>query len=270
VRLESQVAIVTGAARGIGRATALRLAREGADIVIVGRDLSPSYERFGEEISAGTVQDEIRGLGRRVLACQGDLRDRAMAQEVIRRALDEFGRIDVLVNNAGGALTPVDRSLASEMPAEDLTEMLKLNLYSTIYCCQEVVPTMREAGHGSIINVASRVAIDPAIQDGRLTPYGLAKSSVIQYSRFLAKELGPAGVRVNCVSPGLVATARIVKTAEERGIGTERELRHIPLRRFATPEDIAGVMEFLACDELSGYVTGQCLSVDGGAVLTTS
>jgi NAD(P)-dependent dehydrogenase (short-subunit alcohol dehydrogenase family) len=266
---ETSVAIVTGAGRGIGRAVALRLAERGMDLVVVGRNMSADYERYGEEMSAPTVQAEIANLGRRVLALEGDLQDRDFAASVVQGAVDEFGRVDVLVNNAGGALAPPERSWASHMLLEDLEDMIRLNTYSAIHCCQAVVPVMRSAGRGSIVNIGSRVSLDAATAAGRLTPYAMSKGALTQYTRHLATEVGADGIRVNCVSPGIVATARVVRSAAERGIGTESDLQAIPLRRFATADDIAGPVVFFATD-LSSYVTGQVLSVDGGAVLTPS
>jgi NAD(P)-dependent dehydrogenase (short-subunit alcohol dehydrogenase family) len=264
---EAPVAIVTGAARGIGRAVALRLASSGMDLVVVGRNMSADYERYGEEMGGPTVQAEVEGLGRRVLALEGDLRDRDFAAAVVEEAVGEFGRVDVLVNNAGGALSPPERSWASQMPLEDLEEMVRLNTYSAIHCCQAVVPVMRSAGCGSIVNVGSRVSLDAATAGGRLTPYAMSKGALVQFTRHLAIEVGPDGIRVNCVSPGIVATARVMHFAADRGIGTDEDLQAIPLRRFATADDIAGAVDFFAGD-LSTYVTGQVLSVDGGAVLT--
>lgn len=265
----SGVAIVTGAGRGIGRAVALRLADRGFDLVIVGRDLSASYERYGEATDAPTVQAEIEQRGRRSVAVEGDLRDARVCEQVVERAMDELGRVDVLVNNAGGALSPVERSWASQMPVEDLDDMVRLNAHTAIRCCQAVLPVMREQGSGSIINIGSRVALDPGTKGGLLTPYALSKTVLTQYTRFLALEAGPLGIRVNCVSPGVVATARVMATAVERGIGTEEDLRAIPLRRFATADDIAGAVEFFATN-MSAYVTGQVLSVDGGTVVSAT
>ena len=128
---------------------------------------------------------------------------------------------------------------------------------------------MRAQKGGTIINISSRAGVDPARREGRLTPYGIAKTGVIQYTRFLAHDVGPDSIRVNCIAPGTIATARILKTAQERGISTDVDLGDIPLRRFGSTEDVAGVVQFFASD-LSAFVTGQCLSVCGGTVLTPS
>jgi len=265
--VDQRVAIVTGGSRGIGRAIALRLAARGVDVVVAARNLTGP--RYGEELNAATVPDEVRLLGRRSLGFEGDLCSREVARELVRRTLDAFGRIDILVNNAGGALSPVERSMASQVPDEDIEYMLRLNLLSTIYCCQEALPSMRERGSGSIVNISSRAALDPAQRQGRLTAYGMAKTAMNQYTRFLAQEVGVDNIRVNCVAPGAIATARIMQSAAARGISTDADLQKIPLRRFGTAEEVASVVEFFASGD-SAYVTGQCLSVCGGTVLTPS
>jgi len=267
--LSGKVAIVTGGGRGIGRSIALRFASLGADVVVVSRDLSPQGERYGEVFTAPTVAEEIQATGRRGLGIEGDLRHRETAQRVVAQTLDEFGRIDILVNNAGGALTPIDRSYASIMPDEDMTELMEVNYLSAVYCSQEVVPAMRRAGGGSIVNISSTAALNASIPNGRLAGYSIAKAAVQVYTRFLAAEVGKDGIRVNAVAPGIVETARILASAKARGIGTPEDLEKIPLRRFAQPEEIAGAVEFFASD-LSSYVTGQVLSVCGGSILMPS
>lgn len=265
--MRDKVAIVTGAGRGIGRAIALRLAGQGARVVVAARNLNGP--RYGEELTAATVPDEVRALGRESIGFEGDLCSRDVAKALIQRTLEAFGRIDILVNNAGGALSPIERSRASEVPDEDIDYMLKLNLLSTIYCCQEALPSMRARKAGAIVNVSSRAGLDPAQRQGRLTAYGIAKTGVIQYTRFLAQDVGPDNIRINCVAPGAIATARILQSAKARSISTDADLLSIPLRRFGTADEVASAVHFFASD-LSAYVTGQCLSVCGGTVLTPS
>lgn len=268
LKLQGQVAIVTGAARGLGRAYALRLAALGADVVVADIDLASSRE-FGEVLTAASVPDEVRATGRRSLGVQGDLTQREAARALVRQTLAEFGRIDILVNNAGGAFSPVERSAASQFTDEDMAQMFGVNYHSAVVCCQEVAPTMRAQQSGVIVNVATMVALDASKSGANLTPYSVAKAAVLQYTRHLATELGPDGIRVNCLSPGGMLTQRIRKQSEGRNMHTEKEMRRIPLRRFGDVEDCANVLEFLVTP-LSGYVTGQCISVCGGAVLTPS
>lgn len=267
-KLEDKVAIVTGAARGIGRGFALRLARLGCHVVVADLDLRGARQ-FGEELQGDTVSDEIIALGRRSIGVQADLRQRANAESLVEQAIEAFGRVDILVNNAGGAFAPVGTSRASQMNDEDLAAMLDVNLMATIYCSQAVVPHMRAQGGGNIINVGSTLALDAAHRGGLYAHYGMAKSGVVQFTRFLAAELGPDGIRVNCIAPGSTATARVASQATARGMVTDADTARIPLRRLATVEDMAGPLEFLATD-LSSYVTGQCISVCGGKVLTPS
>jgi len=266
--LAGQVAIVTGAARGLGRGYALRLARLGADVVVADIDLDAARE-FNEALTAATVPDEIRALGRRSLGVQGDLRRREGAQALVQRTLDAFGRIDILVNNAGGAFSPVERSTASLMPDEDVDAMLDVNYRSALYCSQAVAPAMRTQRGGVIVNVSTMAALDASRTAGRLAPYAIAKTAVLQLTRYLAADLGPDGIRVNCIAPGSMLTERIRQQAAARGMQNEKETRRIPLRRFGEVEDCANVLEFLVTP-LSGYVTGQCISVCGGQVLTPS
>jgi NAD(P)-dependent dehydrogenase (short-subunit alcohol dehydrogenase family) len=266
--LLDRVAVVTGAARGIGRACVLRLARQGAHIVIADLDLQAA-RKFGETLDGESVEEEVRRLGRQALSLELDLTEEAAAAELVKQTLAKFGRIDILVNNAGGVVAPMEGSDAAGMSLADLRKIFDVNLMSTIHCAQAAAVPMRREGSGSIINMASMAGLDPSQRQGRLAHYGMAKTSVIQFTRFLAHELGPDGVRVNAVAPGTIATARIKHLAAERGIGQSSDLEHIPLRRLGTAEDIAGVVQFLAGDDAS-YVTGQCISACGGRVLTPS
>ena len=263
--LQGKVAIVTGAARGLGRAYALRLARLGADVAIFDVDLAGA-EKFGETLTAASVAQEVEALGRQSIEVQADLADRQAVDGAVRRVQERFGRIDILVNNAGGAITPPDRSKPSIVPAEDVRLIFDVNLMSTIYCCQAVAPIMVAQKSGVIVNTSS-VAARTVARGGSLSHYGAAKAAVTHYTRDLAAELGPAGIRVNAIAPGVMLTARVKSLAEERGIGVASEAKHIPLQRLGEAEDCAGVVEFLVTD-LSRYVTGQCISVCGGATLT--
>jgi NAD(P)-dependent dehydrogenase (short-subunit alcohol dehydrogenase family) len=254
LKLEGKVAIVTGAAGGLGRAYVNRLASLGADIGAV--DVSFDDAVSGFRTSARTIADEVQSKGRRCVSFEGDLGEKTTARAAI----------DVLVNNAGGAITPVERSSPSNCPEEDIFKLFGANLWSTIFCCQAAVPIMKSQSSGSIINTSS-VAAHSVASNGRLALYGATKAAVTHYTRNLAAEVGPHGIRVNCIAPGIIMTPRVKAQSQARGIGVDSELKGIPMRRFGEAEDCAGVIEFLATD-LSRYVTGECISASGGALLT--
>ena len=205
-KLKGKVAVVTGGAGGIGRAYAVRLALLGADVAIVDIDLDVA-SRYGERLSAESVMEEVRQLGGRSVGIQADLSQQDAARNAIGKIFDELGQIDILVNNAGGAITPIDRSRASESPLEDTEKLFAVNFYSMVHCCQAAVPFIRRQG-GAIVNVATN-GVDRTPASGRLAMYNSAKAAVIRYTQALAVELGPDGIRVNCISPGIIESARI-------------------------------------------------------------
>jgi NAD(P)-dependent dehydrogenase (short-subunit alcohol dehydrogenase family) len=263
--LLGKVAVVTGAARGLGRAYALRLASLGADVAVLDIQLDGAAE-FGEKLYAATVPAEIEQLGRRSIGIQVDLTQKSQADNAIMQAFKALGRIDILVNNAGGAITPAERSYASITPEEDTRFLFDVNYMSAVFCCQAVSEIMKAQGAGIIVNISSQSGVT-TYKGGLLASYAASKAAVAQYTRYLAAELGPFGIRANCLSPGVMLTARVAAQAAARGVGTDEEARHVPLRRLGKVEDCAGVLEFLTTD-LSQYVTGQVISVCGGAVLT--
>ncbi|CAN5390412.1 SDR family NAD(P)-dependent oxidoreductase [soil metagenome] len=265
MKLSGKTALVTGGARGLGRAYALRLASLGADVAIIDINLDAAAE-FGERLGAASVMAEIEQMGRQCIGIKADLAKRAEADRAVQEAVRSFGRLDILVNNAGGGITPVGRSRATETPDEDIRLLLDVNFLSTVYCCQAAAPTMKGQRSGVFVNISSQTAIS-VFGNGVQSMYASTKAAVTQYTRYLAAELGPHGIRANCLSPGVVLTSRVVAQAAARGIGTDDEAAKLPLRRFATVDDCAGVLEFLVTD-LSQYVTGQVISVCGGAVLT--
>lgn len=264
-KLAGQVALVTGAARGLGRAYALRLAALGADVAVIDIDLAGAA-RYGETLNAASVPAEIEALGRRSLGVEADLARRDAATAAVAGVIEHFGRLDILVNNAGGAITPAERSFASTSPEGDTRLLFDVNYMSMQFCCQAAVPTMKRQGGGVIVNISSQSGIS-TYKQGLLAAYAASKAAVATYTRYLASEIGPHGIRVNCISPGVMMTARVAQAVAARGIGTDDELAQIPLRRFGQVDDCAGVLEFLVT-ELSRYVTGQVISVCGGAVLT--
>jgi NAD(P)-dependent dehydrogenase (short-subunit alcohol dehydrogenase family) len=163
-------------------------------------------------------------------------------------------------------LTLIERSHASAVPEEDIRATLDANLMNAVFCCQAVIPHFKAQRSGVIINVSSAAARN-VVSGGRFAMYGAAKAAVTHFTRNLAMELGPFGIRANCIAPGLILSSRMKHTAQQRNLGTAKDIERIPLGRAGEPEDCANVVEFLATD-LSSFVTGQCISVCGGSILS--
>ncbi len=263
MKLSGRVALVTGAARGLGRAYALHLAKLGANVVINDINLNAA-EEYEEELTAETVMAEVEMLGRRSLGIQSDVTNRDDVADMFDQILANFGRIDILVNNAGGALGKPKSTLASEASEDYYQYIMDINLTSAILCCQAASKPMKDARFGRIVNISSQAGMW-GCRDGGGMPYKVAKAGVIQYTRILAAELGPFGINVNCIAPGWILSSRAI--ASGRGNEPTRSAleAQIPLRRLGVPEDCAKVIEFLVTD-LSDYVTGQCVPVCGGYI----
>ncbi len=262
MKLKGKVALITGAARGIGRAHALRLARLGADIVINDVDLA-SYTAYEEEADSGSVIDQVEALGVKAFGIECHAGKQDQAGDMIARTIDRFGRIDILVNNAGGIAGEINKSFAASVSGADLQATFERNLMSTIFCCQAVAEPMKRNGWGRIVNTASQAGLQ-AQKNGVYASYGTAKAAIIHYTRYLAQELGPFGITVNCIAPAYVSTPRLEKNVYSKMADPARQYR-IALNRLAEPDDISKVVEFFVTD-LGDYVTGQCLSVCGGAL----
>ena len=266
-KLDGKVAIVTGAARGLGRAYALRLAKLGADVVICDVNLKGAA-RIGEQLTAESVMAEAEALGVRSIGVEGDLRQPDTARRLIDKAFEAFGRIDILVNNAGVAVARDSGTLATETTPDAFDYLIDVNLKSVQLCCAAAAPVMKSQGSGVIVNISSQTGIS-MLEGGNLAVYGAAKAGVAYLTRTLAAELGPYGIRVNAIAPGIVETERLKRLDPAMGVGTQKQKDAIALRRFGSTDDLANVVEFLTTD-LSGYVTGQVISVCGGAVLHPS
>ncbi len=267
-KLTGKTAFITGAGRGLGRAYALRLASLGADIVINDIALDSARE-FDEELSAATVMAECEALGVRALGVAGDVTVRAEVERCMNEALTTFGRIDILVNNTGGVLRPAEQGRAADVSEDDWRFIMDVNLTSTLFCCQVVSVPMRQQRGGKIINVSSQAGLrgNPG---GDVAHYCVAKAGIVEYTRLLAAQLGPYNINVNCIAPGLILTSRANKQFNRNSPeNVAAASATIPLRRVGVPEDCAKVVEFLATD-LSDYVTGQCIPVCGGMVLSPS
>ena len=263
MKLANKVALITGGARGLGRAYVLHLAQLGADVVINDVDLDAA-RAYDEPLTAATVAGEVEAFGRRALAIEADVSDKAAVDAMLRQTIDEFGRLDILVNNAGGMLYPRPNHSAATAPPDHYRYILDINLTGAIYCCQAAAPHMQAARSGKIVNVASQAGLWSG-RDGGGMAYKVAKAGVIQYTRVLAAELGPHNIHVNCIAPGFMLSSRAVVQGRNRPPIRDRLLQDIPLGRLGMPEDCAKVVEFLVTD-LSDYVTGQCIPVCGGYV----
>ena len=257
MELKGQVAIVTGAGRGIGRAIALELGRQGADVVIAEMD----------QAGAKRTAEEVGALGRRSLAVPTDVTSLADLRAMVDRAKAEFGRIDILVNNAG-----IYRAASTLDVSEDHWDaIMNINAKAVFFASQAVLPTMIAQKGGSIVSLASMAG---KIGSKTNLPYNASKAAVVSMTKSLALAHAGEGIRVNCVCPGFVETDMWTMVARDQGalLGmtpeefTRQRASQVPLGRMEKPEDVAHVVAFLAGPR-AGYMTGQALSVDGGLVM---
>lgn len=245
--LTGKCAIVTGASRGIGRATALRLAGEGARLVINGTDEGRLVD----------LAESVREMGSEALVAVGDVSNAGTAQSAVAIADREFGGADILVNNAGINL----RAPSLDMAFDDWSRVLDINLNGTLHFCRALLPGMIERGGGSIVNVSSTAAKRP--HPNASPAYGASKAAVNYLTMHLAQEMAPHGIRVNAVCPGPVETDMSRQwSAEYRAKVTNS----VPLGRLGSPEDIAEIILFLASEQ-SGFVTGETVNANGGTFM---
>jgi 3-oxoacyl-[acyl-carrier protein] reductase len=242
-RLEGKVSLITGAAQGIGLATALKFAREGAIVIVC-------------DVRQTAVDEAVRqcqAAGAQAMGCVMDVTQRDMVDAVVARVKAQFGRIDVLINNAG--ITQDAR--LQKMTPEQFDRVIDVNLRGVFHCAQAVADAMTAQGAGVILNASSVVGIYGNFGQ---TNYAASKFGVIGFTKTWSRELGPKGVRVNAVAPGFIATP-ILGTMPEKVI---QEMEHrVPLRRLGQPEEIANVYAFLASDDAS-YINGAVIEVSGG------
>jgi acetoacetyl-CoA reductase/3-oxoacyl-[acyl-carrier protein] reductase len=245
-RLDEKTALVTGASRGIGRAIALELAREGAAVAL-------NYQ--SSDAKAQEVADEIGKAGGKSMLAKANLADRQEARGMVKRVADEFGGLDVLVNNAG---ITRDRSL-KKMTDEQWEEVIQTNLNSYFYCTSAAVPLMLERGFGRIVNISS--------MNGQMGAFGQAnysasKGGIIAFTKTAAVELATSNITVNTVCPGFTETDMFAEVPEKI---QDKIRERIPMGRFGKPEEIAKAVTFLIAD--GDYITGQQINVNGGAYM---
>ncbi len=246
MRLAGKVVLVTGSSRGIGREIALAMAREGADIII-------NYSRSRD--AANETAQDIEKLGRRTLVVQASVTERAQVARLFGSAVEEFGRLDVLVNNAGGF--PIKPFAA--VTDDEWDAVITLDLKSVFLCSQIALLSMRPQRSGTIINIASVSGLVGAVG---MVPYSAAKGGVIAFTKALAREVAPMGITVNAVAPGIIETDTALKVFPEAALKAYTTYQ-VPLGRLGRAADVVGLTVFLASDE-AGYVTGQVYAVDGG------
>jgi len=244
-RLRGKVAIVTGASRGIGRAIALELATQGASIVV-------NYA--SSSAAADNLVAEITEVGGEAIALQADVSKIDQVDSLINTAIDKFKRVDILVNNAG-----ITRdTLILRMKLEEWQAVIDLNLTGVFLCTRAVSKIMLKQRSGRIINIAS---VAGQMGNPGQANYSAAKAGVIGFTKTVAKELASRGITVNAVAPGFIVTDMT------NDLKADEILKYIPLARYGQPEEVAGMVRFLAADPAAAYITGQVFNVDGGMVM---
>jgi NAD(P)-dependent dehydrogenase (short-subunit alcohol dehydrogenase family) len=245
-RLDNKVAIVTGASRGIGQEIAIELAREGATVAM-------NY--LSSDARAQAVADEIAGFGGTCMLAKANVADPQEARAMVKRVAEQWGRLDVLVNNAG---ITRDKSLR-KMTDEDWLEVVQANLNAVFFCTSAAIPVMIEQNYGRIINISSMTGQTGAFGQAN---YGASKGGIIAFTKTCAIELAKYNITVNAVCPGFTLTDMLAKVPADR---QEQIKARIPMGRFGTPEDMAKAVTFLI--EGGDYITGQQININGGAYM---
>ena len=250
MELSGKTAIVTGSARGIGRAIALRFANDGADVVI-------NYVR--STAGAQEVAQAVRAQGRQTLVVQADVSQRSQVETLLQQTLEVFGKVDILVSNAG---IVIDKPFV-ESTDDDWQAAIETNLHGFFNCCRVILPHMMARQYGRIIATGSVIVDTGNFGRNKYAVCTASKGGIVAMVKPLAVEAAPYGITVNAVSPGYIATDMM---HEIDAAGREAIKRVIPAGRYGTPEEVAAAMAFLASDE-AAYITGQVLRVNGGMVM---
>ena len=243
----SKVAVITGATRGIGKAIALNLAKQGYDIAI-------NYRSENDDLE--NIKKEINEIGRKIFTYKCDVSDFANSENFVKGVIEEFGEIDVLVNNAG----ITKDGLLMRMKKEDFESVVDVNLVGTFNITRNVIPYMIKAKKGKIVNISSVVGISG---NAGQTNYSASKAGIIGFTKSLAKEVASRNITVNAIAPGFIQTQMTDVLKDEV---KEEILKQIPLKRFGKAEDVANVVKFLVSEE-SSYITGQVINIDGGMLM---
>jgi NAD(P)-dependent dehydrogenase (short-subunit alcohol dehydrogenase family) len=244
-RLDGKVAIVTGASRGIGAATARALAAAGASVALAARDVD-ALER---------VAGEVRAAGGRALAVPTDIRQPAAVEELVGRTVAEFGGLDIAFNNAAGGGHPP--TPLTDVAVEDFDSALAINLRGTFLCMKHEIPAMLDGGGGAIVNMASTAGLEAV---GGLAAYVSSKHGIVGLTKVAALEYAARGVRVNVVAPGPILTEQLVRAGEAARQGAAQA---VPMRRVGEPEEVAATVAWL-CGDAASFITGAVVPIDGG------
>jgi len=245
--LEGKNALVTGGSRGIGKAIALELARQGANVAVTANSSLAGAE---------SVADEIRALGRNAVAAQCNIADSGQVEKLISQVLTSLGSLDIVVNNAG----VTKDALVLRMSEEDWDTVLDTNLKGTFLVTRAALKPMIKQRQGKIVNITSVIGL---IANPGQANYSASKAGIIGFTRTIAKEVASRNIQANCVAPGFIETAMTDALSQEQ---RDNIIKQIPANRLGSPEDIANVVAFL-CSPSASYITGQTITVDGGMIL---
>ncbi len=244
-RLKDRVAVITGGARGIGKATAIKMIKEGASVAlldILSKDVSQTAK-------------ELQANGGKAMGIKADVTHKEEIEKAVSQILGKFGRVDILVNNAG----VVKPALLEDVQDGDWDAVVNVNLKGTFFCTRAVLPAMKAQRYGKIINIGSRASLGKELR----TVYGATKAALIGVTRTWALELGQHNINVNYIGPGPIATELFMGANPESSPKTKAIIDGIPLKKMGQPEDVANLISFLASDEAS-FITGQTVFICGG------